>query len=217
MTIRISRITVGVILIALGALLLLQTTGILTGSVANILWGVALGVVGAIFISLTLKDRRQWWWVLPGTALLGIAAANIAELLAPTLAAQFSGLFTLGGIGLGFAIVYLLNRINWWALIPAGVLLTLGMISAIDGLSIRGLDSGALFFFGIGLTFFILWLIPTSFGRLRWAAYPAAVLIIFGLWLGLGQDPAAWNIIWPSAVILVGLWLFLRGFRRRTS
>lgn len=217
MSFRISRLAVGIILIVLGALLLLQTTGILTGTAANILWGVALGIVGALFVSLTLQDRKQWWWLLPGCALLGIAAANFAEMFAPVFAERFSGLLTLGGIGVGFILVYAISRINWWALIPGGTLITLGLVSVADSTALQGLDSGALFFLGLGLTFLILRFVPTTFGRLHWAGYPAAFLLLFGLWLGLGEDPVAWNIIWPTALILLGLWMLIRGFRRRSS
>lgn len=211
----LSRVTLGILLIALGGLLLLQSLGLISGTLGNIIWGIALGLSGLFFSNLALRHPRQWWWWLPGLGMLGIAAANLLEVFAPAAANRLAGLAVLGGLGLGFLAIYLRQRINWWALIPGGLLLTLGVISALEGQPLAGFNRDGLFFFGLGLTFLTLWLIPTPFGRLHWAIYPAIPLLLFGLWLGFNQDPAIWNIVWPAVILLLGLWLLLRGFRRR--
>ncbi len=215
MTFKISRVTIGVLLILLGTLLLLQSLGFVTGTLGNAVWGLLLGLGGALFTRLALRHKVQWWWWLPGLGMFGLAAANFMELLAPALAERFAGLLVLGGLGLGFVLIYLTQSINWWALIPGGVMLTLGVISVVENQPLAGFKTDGLFFLGLGLTFLVLWLIPTPFGRLTWAILPALPLLIFGLWLGFNQDPAIWNIIWPAAILLVGLWLLGRGFRRR--
>ncbi len=215
MTIKISRTMIGVFLILLGTLLLLQSLGVLDDRLGNAVWGVLLGLGGLLFTSLALRHKVQWWWWLPGLGMLGLAAANFMELLAPALAVRFAGLLVLGSLGLGFVMIYLSQRINWWALIPSGVLLTLGAISVVENQPLAGFKTDGLFFLGLGLTFIVLWLIPTPFGRLTWAIFPALPLLIFGLWLGFNQDPAIWNIIWPAAILLLGLWLLGRGFFRR--
>jgi hypothetical protein len=213
--IRFSRASVGVTLVVLGALLLLQTLGIVSGSAGNAIWGIALGLAGIMFTGLAVRDRLQWWWLIPGIALLGLAVANFMELFLPDIARLYAGLVALGSAGLAFVLVYALNRTNWWALIPGGLLLTLGLVSAAEALPLAGFSSDGLFFLGLGVTFLVLWLLPTPYGRLRWAAIPAALMLVFGLWLGFNQDSRVWDLAAPVVFLLVGFWLLLRGFRRR--
>ncbi|MBI3160014.1 MAG: hypothetical protein HYZ26_10490 [Chloroflexi bacterium] len=215
--IRLSRAAIGGLLVLLGGLLLLQTLGLVSGTVGNAIWGIALGLSGILFTGLALRSRNQWWWFIPGLALLGLSAANFMELFLPEVALRFSGLVALGSAGLAFVLVYLFNRTNWWALIPGGLLITLGIVSAAEAFPPGGFSTDGIFFVGLGLTFLVLWLLPTPYGRLQWAIIPAFVLLAFGLWLGFNQDPRASGLIWPASILLVGLWLLLRGFRRRRS
>ena len=134
------------------------------------------------------------------------------DYLAPPLSAQWGGTLFLGAIGLSFLTIYVLEHARWWAIIPGGVLITLAAVAGLD----RSADvqTGGLFFLGLGGTFILVAFAPNPHGQMRWAFFPAAVLLILGLLLFVGLQ-AAINYVWPVALILGGLFLILRAFRRR--
>jgi len=110
----------------------------------------------------------------------------------------------------GFALVYLSDRDQWWALIPAGALLTVGMVSALPE-EWRG---GTLFL-GLAATFAVVALAaPPAGGRMSWAWFPATALAVLGALRLTGVDDLA-GLLWPVALIVVGLFLLLRYLARR--
>lgn len=104
----------------------------------------------------------------------------------------------MGGIGLAFLLIFLSNFKNWWALIPAGVLLSLA------AMLLLGFESGGIFLIGLGLTFGVLGFIPTEHGRMRWAFIPAVVLIVIGIFVSLVVYDL-FAVLWPLALIAGGL------------
>lgn len=121
------------------------------------------------------------------------------------------GSFVLGGIGLAFLFVYLANREFWWALIPAGVMMTLAVVVGLSSV-FQGVETGGIFFLGLGLTFAIVALLPNPHGQMKWAFIPAAILGSIGLLLLLVWT-AAINYLWAIGLILVGIFLLLRAIR----
>jgi hypothetical protein len=93
---------------------------------------------------------------------------------------EWGGSILLGGIALSFLLIYLVNRENWWAIIPGGVLLTLALIISL-GSFLGGFEVGGLFFLGIGLTFALVAVIPNPQGSMAWAWIPAGILTVMGL------------------------------------
>jgi hypothetical protein len=81
--------------------------------------------------------------------------------------------FALGG--LVFLFVFIFDRKNWWALIPAFTLLGLGAIILLGALKIPFVEtlSGAILFFAIGLSFWLIYINNTSNW---WAIIPGGVL-----------------------------------------
>ena len=78
------------------------------------------------------------------------------------------------------------------------------------------METGGVFFLGLGLTFAVVALLPTSAGRMAWAWIPAGVLALMGLLL----MAAAGNLIgylWPLVIILAGGFLILRTLLGRPS
>jgi len=77
--------------------------------------------------------------------------------------------------GLVFLFVYIFDRKNWWALIPALTLLGLGATILLDALNIPFAEtiSGAILFLAIGLSF---WLIYINNSSNWWAIIPGGVL-----------------------------------------
>ena len=69
-------------------------------------------------------------------------------------------------------------------------------------------------FLGLGLTFLILSFLRTGQGRIKWAIYPAIILLAFGIVLSFTGTPL-WNYVWPALIIVAGLYFLLTAFFRR--
>ncbi|MBN2000873.1 hypothetical protein JW935_25205 [candidate division KSB1 bacterium] len=117
----------------------------------------------------------------------------------------WASLFWCGTIS--FGLVYQRNNNNWWAIIPAGVLFTLGttIITSVYDLLDNDMEVVVLFL-GFGLTFFTLWSIRNTENKLNWAIFPAIAQLLltfflfFNSWPGLNRR---W--IFPAVFIAMGI------------
>lgn len=201
-----SRVLWGSLLILAGVVFLLQN--IIGFPIGGVFWGILFGIAGLVFVWVFISNKQQWWAVIPGFSLLGIGFTILVSSLLPRVGDFISGTVILGGIALGFLVVYLVDRNNWWALIPGGVLLTLAVVAGLDNF-ISGEGVGAIFFLGMGLTFVLIALLPGTEGKMRWAWIPAGVLIFmsFVVMAAAGQ---IFGYIWPIALIGVGVFFVFR-------
>ncbi len=117
------------------------------------------------------------------------------------------------GLGLAFGHIYLRARSeNWWAIMPGGFMIVLGVVI---GLSqwVQSLEVlGAVLFGGLGLVFLLLSLVG---GALRhwWALVPGSILLLFGLFvLGGGHAGGSWRW-WPLLAISAGVLIAWRALR----
>ena len=197
------RILIGAALILGGILMLLDRTGILKGA-TDLFWAGILAVAAAIFLFWFFSDRSKWWAAIPGFTLAGMAASS---LLLDRIG--WGGLAFLGGIGLGFWAIYFTNRERWWAIIPGGVLVTLGITSVMtDAYGV--MDSGGVFFVGLGITFVLVALLA----KMKWAFIPAAVLLLLGFFLGT-PFVGLMEYVWIGVLLVAGAILVLSAFRSK--
>jgi len=197
------RILIGAALILGGILMLLDRTGILKGA-TDLFWAGILAVAAAIFLFWFFSDRSKWWAAIPGFTLAGMAASS---LLLDRIG--WGGLAFLGGIGLGFWAIYFANRERWWAIIPGGVLVTLGITSVMtDAYGV--MDSGGVFFVGLGITFVLVALLA----KMKWAFIPAAVLLLLGFFLGT-PFVGLMEYVWIGVLLVAGAILVLSAFRSK--
>jgi len=145
--------------------------------------------------------------------LIGIGLNIGLGALFPQLERYIGGTIILGAIGLSFLIIYILNREYWWAIIPTGVLLSLAIVVGLESF-ISDMAFVSLFFIGMGLTFAVVALIPTSEGKLKWAWLPAGVLLFMGL-IFSAFSGAVMVYVWPVVLIVGGLYLLYRTFSSR--
>lgn len=124
------RVIPGFLLLAVGGIIFLATratTDMWLGAV--LLVGLALA-----FAVIYFSDRRERWWALiPGGALV---VTVIVVLLGNKLSPAYLGAVLFGGLGLVFLLIYVLaaERAKLrWSLIPAGVLLIMGLVSLAAG------------------------------------------------------------------------------------
>jgi hypothetical protein len=202
----------GILLIIVGILLLLQNLGILGGIVA-LVWALIFAAGGAIFLYVFLTNRVNWWAIIPGFALLGLAALIFLDEFFPGVGDALGGAIFLGGLGLAFWVIYFQKRQRWWAVIPGGVMLTLALIAGLSSV-FEGAGLGGLFFLGLGLTFGLLYFLPTPLGRMTWALILAAVLVVMGL-LITAATTGILEYLWAIALIVAGLYLLFRIFVSR--
>jgi hypothetical protein len=207
-----SRILWGSLLILGGIGLLLQNLGILP--FGGLIWVLILGVGGGIFISVYLESKEHWWALIPSISLFAVAAGILLDMLVPAIGEILSGLVILGGIGLSFLLIYLSNRHQWWAVIPAGVLFTLAVVAGLDN-SPWNVDTGGIFFLGLGLTFLVIAWLPHPEGAMKWAYIPAIVLLVIGAAITAVSENL-FGVIAPAVLVLAGLLVIWRTvFRRR--
>ncbi|HEX6271373.1 MAG TPA: hypothetical protein VFZ43_14135, partial [Anaerolineales bacterium] len=118
------RLLLGALLILGGILSLLGAMEIISDA-GGIFWGLVFAAGGAVFLYILLTDRNNWWAAFPAFTLFGLAASSFL----PESLEAYGGLVFFLGISLGFWWVYFTGPERWWAIIPGGVLLTLGIVS----------------------------------------------------------------------------------------
>ena len=209
---RTIQIVFGVVVVVAGVLLLLQVTDLLP--VPGLLWTGLLAVAGIAFWFVFFTHRPSWWAAIPGAALIGAALTTVME-LDPAGFGQWTEVPMLAALGVGFWAVYLRDRGKWWAVIPGGVLLTLAVVAGVTS-SVSGQITGAIFLFGVAVTFALVAVLPSGLHRRWWAWIPAGVLAAAGTLalLAAGEWIPLLNYVWPVAVIAAGCFLLWHAVQR---
>jgi len=202
----------GLALVGAGLLFLLQNLGFF-GSLQSAFWALIFGAAGVGFLAALARNSAHWWAAIPGCALLGIGLLIALDVLAPALASDWGGPLFLGMLGLGFWVVYLVRRAYWWAIIPGGVLFTLALVAGMSETMVSD-AAGWVFFMGLSATFGLVYLLPTNEGRKQWAIYLAAALLAMAVLVMAAMGQVA-NMVWPTALILAGVYLMYRTWHPR--
>jgi hypothetical protein len=211
------RVYTGLLLLGLGVLILLQNLGVFQAgaSFEGILFGAAFILGGVAFLAVLITNRENWWAAIPGITLCSIGVLILVSSLLPAVGEKIGGAIVLGGIALSFWVIFFLDSGNWWAVIPGGTLLTLAAITVLPSYltSGNGFIVPGVLFTGLGLTFALLGIMRIGQSRWTWPWFPAAILIIMGVLFVVSAYNLA-QIIWPAALILLGLFLVFRATRK---
>jgi hypothetical protein len=204
----------GGVLIIFGLLLLAENLGWL-GSIGTSFWSLLLGAIALFFLVTYISDRAQWWALIPGLTLMGVAIAIFLaeeELVADHVVASI----VLIGVGLPFLLIFVFNRQQTWALIPAltmaGIALGVFLEGAgiIDGTAMAGFVLG-----GISLGFVSIYVMER---QSWWVLIPGVIIGVMAIFFLIA---AAARFIIPVVIILFGLLLLLRamggGYRRKPA
>lgn len=154
------------------------------------------------FVAAYLTNRaNNWWALIPGGVMLFLALVTL--LVDTTVNDEWIGALFLFMIGLPFLVVYLHNRTkNWWALIPAGVMLFLSLIVVLSTL-VEGEWIGSLFLFAIALSFFVVYLNNRTH---QWALLVAYIMFVLSLAPAMasfgGDVPAYFGAIFLLAIAI---------------
>ena len=171
---------------------------------------VVLVLIAIPFLAVFLLNRENWWALIPGWVLLtiGVMVFLLDQNLLP---GDLVPLYVLSSIGMPFLVVYLMNRENWWALIPAYVLLNIAtMVTLIVFDLLDGFAIPAYIMFSIAIPFVVVFLINRS---QRWALIPAGILSFLGFGFFIGTDLGRYVI--PAVLVVAGAWLLYTSFIKK--
>lgn len=207
------RIFWGVALVLFGAALLAAQLGIIPFTINFALF--LFGVPALMFLLAFVTDRRQWWALIPGSVLTGLTflVFNGDNHL---ISGEQAGSVFLFSIGLPFLLIYVIDRRQWWALIPGGVMSVLALLPLVATRGTPGQVVAGLFFVGLAAVFGLVRLATRPNPAMAWAWWPAAILGTFGLFIVLTGTVAA-ELFWPLLLIGLGLLILARGYLPRRS
>jgi len=198
-----------------GIMLFLAVVSLLVDTVGGEWIGAMfLLLIGLVFLAVFLTNRTRIWALIVAYV---FGVLSIAPMLAAggSLAAYFGSVF-LFGVALPFYILYFRSADNWWAIIPAGALTSVGVVAtvAIAGLINDGTSGGyanAFLMGGLAATFAVLWLRHSK----DWARIVTIILAVLAV--ASVFFVSYYEIFWPVAIILGGLYLFISALRPRAA
>jgi len=196
----------GGLLILLGGLLLVDQFTDLTEWV----WVAALVFSGLVALGVYLSDRSDGWLLLTAYILLAVAGL-VALFTLNLLPDELVAVYVLLAIALPFLGVFLRDRSQWWALIPAYVLLAVALMYWLmeTGILTDLLVPGYIMF-AIAIPFFVVY---GSNTRQWWALIPAGILTIIGI--AIFFVGAAVQYLGAVLLVIAGLWILIRVFTRK--
>jgi hypothetical protein len=78
------------------------------------------------FLAVYLRNRSQWWWLIPAYVLAAVGGVVIlAE--AAGVSENLITAYVMLAIAIPFFVVYARNRSQWWFLIPGGIMAAIGL------------------------------------------------------------------------------------------
>jgi hypothetical protein len=174
------------------------------------------------FIALAVWSRKNRWAIIPAGIFATIGLVVALDSLIPQSEATGSVfMFLLAATFIAFAI---LSKKNWWAIIPAGIFATIGLVVALDILvpheaypSLPGTLTWGFYtyvlFLGLATTFGVLWLLrnilPTN-----WTKYPAVGFLAMAVLFII--EGAHFSKYWLETMVLVfGTMLLVAGLSRK--
>jgi len=194
------------VLIVVGVLLLVDTVT----EVSAWIWIILLAACGLGAFGLYLADRTDWSMLLPAYVLWAIALL-IALVTLDILQDEAVASYVLLAIALPFLAVFYRDRAQWWALIPAYVLLVIAVMVGLIGLGVLDdLLVPAYVLFAIAIPFFVVY---AQNRKQWWALIPGGILAIIGLAFLITE--AAVEYIGALVLVVIGAAILLRAFRRQ--
>lgn len=202
----------GLLLVGFGVFALAQTMGYEVSQEPTF-WALVFGGVSLLSLVFYLVDGvRSWGWLFPVGIFGALAVTLVMVANDVDTAAVGSPLFF--GLLIPFVVAYLIDRSkNWWALIPGGVMLFLGLVTLLVDTTRNDEWIGALFLFMIAVSFLVVYLNDRS--RHWWALIPGGITLFLALIVLLSSTVKG---EWIGSLFLfaVGLSFFVVYMNNRT-
>jgi len=199
-----------------GLMLFLALTTLLVDNIGGEWVGsLFLFLIGLSFLVVYFSNRTRTWALLVAYILGVLSIAPAMASGGGDTAAYFGPVF-LFAVALPFFLLYFRASENWWAIIPAGVMTTLTVLSAVAIANLirneaQGGYANALLMFGLALTFAVVWLRHAQ----EWAK--AATIILAALSVASVFFATYTEVFWPVAIILAGAYLLYNSTRLRPA
>jgi uncharacterized membrane protein YqaE (UPF0057 family) len=162
------------------------------------------------FLAVFLRKRSQWWALIPAYVLVAVAGIVTLDDL-NLVADEFVGSYVLAAIALPFLVVFARNRSNWWALVPAYVLLSIAAMIALIELEVLGdLVVPAYVMFTVAIPFFVVY---ARNPKNWWALIPAGIMTVIGASFLIAENLIQYVV--AAAMILAGLYILVRQLTRK--
>lgn len=206
---------VGGIIILIGILALLANLDILDG-LEEILGSLLFFTVAYLFYRVFKKDKNKIWALIPAVFCAALGVIIFMENFSG-FNEDLSGVILFWAGALVFAYFYINDNKKWWAVIPAGVLFTIGSVVIIETYNLLLYDlEGTVLFLGFGLTFIFLYLQRNEENKLQWAIWPGGILSAIALFIYIqSTDWMDFDFILPAILILVGAYLIISASRKK--
>jgi hypothetical protein len=176
------------------------------------IWVIVLALAGLLVLLVFLSDRREYGLLLP-TYILWVIAGLIALLESNILSDAWVPFYVLSAIALPFLVVYFRDRNQWWALIPAYVLLAVGlMVLLLESNVLSDLLVPAYVMFAIAIPFLVVF---TNNRKNWWALIPGGIMLVIGTAFLIAE--AALEFILPVVFIILGIGILVRVFTRKEA
>lgn len=190
------------ILFAIAGIIALAVSDLLNGEFIAVF---VLSLVAVPFLAVFLFDRANWWALIPAYVMLFVIGIIVLTTF-NIITGGWVPFYVLGMVGLPFLVVYLVNRTNWWALIPAYVMFVVGtMVLLIDARILNDFGVPSYIMLAIALPFFVVYF---SNKEQRWALIPGSITGVIGLGFLAGTTIAQYLI--PVVLIVAGAWVLMR-------
>jgi len=174
------------------------------------IWVIILAVAGLFVFGVYLSDRSEPTLLIPAYVLWAVAGL-VALTTLNVLQDEFIAMYVLAAIALPFLGVFLRDRAQWWALIPAYVLLAVGlMVVLIESGVLSELLIPAYVMFAVAIPFLVLFAVNP---KRWWPLIPGGIMAVIGLAFLVAE--AAVEYIAPVALVVVGIWILARQFIRK--
>ena len=160
----------------------------------------------AITFFLVYWSRRKLWALIVAYVMFVL---GFMPLIVITVHPELSEIIFLVAMGLPFLYLYFQSPQSWWAIIPAGMLLTLAIITAvvlisnINGQELNSHIGNFIVFAGWAVTFAVVWLRHHQ----RWAMIVAIGMLVVAI---AGLFVTKLEFVWPVVIILLGIYLLIR-------
>jgi len=212
------------ILIFLGMMFLLASAGILAGQLfgEDMTGPVFMFVFALGFFVLVFWSKKNWWAIIPGGLFASGGVAASMDSLIPD--GKITGAVYLFLLAATFFTIVILSKKNWWAVIPGGILSSIGLVVVLENF-IPHVDYPSLpntlhmgvyvwvLFLGLAVTFGALWLMRKS-QPTHWARYPAVGLLTVSLLAFLLGS--RFQEVWLASILLgIGVMILLSVFTRK--
>lgn len=170
----------------------------------------AIMLLFALFFSVIVaSSRKNQWAIIPAGLFASLGLVLTLEMLKPEGDAIGLGFMLL--LAATFLVFAILSKKNWWAIIPAGIFASIGLVVVLDTLiphdeypRIQGMLTWGYYtwvlFLGLATTFGILWLFRKTLPT-RWAVYPAVGFLAMAVLFII--EGAHFSEYWLATMLLV--------------